>query len=241
MPNAKVLSEKQAIVAELVERLKGASAGSADCADPAPTKEPAPSVDAWLREAKAQREAGRIDNKSQFVVILSDWVGYGDEIDYRKFTVRNNVAASFLVYGSDAMKFEIYRLVGKTDKKGVTTYSLKTLQSTTVKKPKGGSQYLAYTTPLKLEAGTYYFSVKSTNAKKGGSSDYSVAINSMEAYASAADALAMPETDALADSLAMPDGLSFGQYDTDVLAGSYLDSASNKLFGESGAGLLASL
>jgi len=37
-----------------------ASAGSADCADPAPTKEPAPSVDAWLREAKAQREAGRI-------------------------------------------------------------------------------------------------------------------------------------------------------------------------------------
>ena len=198
-------------------------------------------------------DVGRIDNKSQFVVILSDWVGYGDEIDYRKFTVRNNVAASFLVYGSDAMKFEIYRLVGKTDKKGVTTYSLKTLQSTTAKKPKGGSQYLAYTTPLKLEAGTYYFSVKSTNAKKGGSSDYSVAINSMEAYASAADALAMPdyasaadalampETDAFADSLAMPDGLSFGQYDTDVLAGSYLDSASDKLFGESGAGLLASL
>ena len=51
----------------------------------------------------------------------------------------------------------------------------------------------------------------------------------------------MPETDALADSLAMPDGLSFGQYDTDVLAGTYLDSASDKLFGESGAGLLASL
>ena len=37
-----------------------ASAGSADCAAPEPVKEPAPSVDAWLREAKAEREAGKI-------------------------------------------------------------------------------------------------------------------------------------------------------------------------------------
>ena len=37
-----------------------ASAGSADCADPGPAKEPAPSVDAWLREAKAARNAGKI-------------------------------------------------------------------------------------------------------------------------------------------------------------------------------------
>ena len=37
-----------------------ASAGSADCAAPDPPREPAPSVDAWLREAKADREAGKI-------------------------------------------------------------------------------------------------------------------------------------------------------------------------------------
>ena len=37
-----------------------ASAGSADCADPAPAKKSAPSVDAWLREAKAERDAGKI-------------------------------------------------------------------------------------------------------------------------------------------------------------------------------------
>ena len=37
-----------------------ASAGSADCADPAPAKEPIPSVDAWLREAKAAENAGKI-------------------------------------------------------------------------------------------------------------------------------------------------------------------------------------
>ena len=37
-----------------------ASVGSADCAAPLPAREPAPSVDAWLREAKAARDAGKI-------------------------------------------------------------------------------------------------------------------------------------------------------------------------------------
>ena len=54
-------------------------------------------------------------------------------------------------------------------------------------------------------------------------------------------ALAMPETASVASALAMPDSLSFGQYDTDILAGTCLDSASDKLLGETGAGLLASL
>ena len=37
-----------------------ASAGSADCGESGPAKEPAPSVDAWLREAKAAQSAGKI-------------------------------------------------------------------------------------------------------------------------------------------------------------------------------------
>ena len=37
-----------------------ASPGSADCAEPAPELAGAPSVDAWLREAKADRAAGKI-------------------------------------------------------------------------------------------------------------------------------------------------------------------------------------
>ena len=37
-----------------------ASSGSADCAKPGPAKETAPSVDAWLREAKAEQAAGKI-------------------------------------------------------------------------------------------------------------------------------------------------------------------------------------
>ncbi len=37
-----------------------ASAGSADCAAPESAKKPSPSLDAWLREAKAEQSAGRI-------------------------------------------------------------------------------------------------------------------------------------------------------------------------------------
>ncbi len=37
-----------------------ASTGSADCAAPESAKKPAPSLDAWLREAKAEQSAGRI-------------------------------------------------------------------------------------------------------------------------------------------------------------------------------------
>ena len=45
-----------------------------------------------------------------------------------------------------------------------------------------------------------------------------------------------------ADSLAITDSLSIGQYDTaDVLAGTCLNPTADKLLGESGTGLLASL
>ena len=91
-----------------------------------------------------------------------------------------------------------------------------------------------------LDAGEYYISMaaKSTKANDIGSVFYNVTAN---LDASIASALEMPETDSSADSLVMADSLSFGQYDTDILAGTYLDSASDKLFGESGSGLLASL
>jgi hypothetical protein len=63
----------------------------------------------------------------------------------------------------------------------------------------------------------------------------------MPETASDASALAMPESASVSSALAMPDSLSFGQYDTDVLADTSLDPASDKLFGETGNGLLASL
>ena len=58
----------------------------------------------------------------------------------------------------------------------------------------------------------FYVGVESTNAKKGGAGWYNVEVLSFSG--SAADALAMPET----DGLAMTDSLSFGQSGTDALA-----------------------
>ncbi len=75
---------------------------------------------------------------------------------------------------------------------------------------------------------------------KGGNAYYNVTLasTSIKADDHISDALAMPET---ASGLNLTNDLGFGQYDTDALAGSYLDPASDKLSGESCSGLLASL
>ena len=81
----------------------------------------------------------------------------------------------------------------------------------------------------------YFVSMQATDTKKSPEVYYNVM--SFPTAVSVADALALPE----ADALGISDGLSLGQYDSDVLAGSCLDTASDKLFGESGNGLLTSL
>ena len=82
--------------------------------------------------------------------------------------------------------------------------------------PTGGDTYQATTKTLKLTAGTYYFSMESTNADKGGDAYYSVYVNSFTRTARSreSDALTMPET----DSRSVADSLSFGRYDADALA-----------------------
>ncbi len=58
--------------------------------------------------------------------------------------------------------------------------------------------------------------------------------------ASVDSSLAMPES---SDALAMTDELGFGGYDTDVLAsaGAFFDATTERIFEESGKGMLASL
>ena len=142
---------------------------------------------------------------------LSDWVGYGDAIDYKGFTVGEGTQLAFEVHATGASKFTVYELVPK--KKGsTTTYSLKALQSRTLVEDDAGNFQCA-TAPITFEnAGTYYFSMESTNAKKGGSAYYDVTVGIMGGSSDAA--LSMPET----DTLGISDVLSFAQYDTDVLA-----------------------
>ena len=100
-----------------------------------------------------------------------------------EFTLADAAKLVWDFSASDATKFTINRLESKTDKKGVTTYSLKEYVPTSVKA--GAS---ATTKELLLEKGTYYIGVKSTNAgksganAKGGNSDYTVALNAASEF-----------------------------------------------------------
>ncbi len=128
-------------------------------------------------------DIGKIDEES--AILYDDWVGYGDAVDYRKFTLDNAARASFYVDATDKAKFTIYKLVTKTDKKGVVTYSLKSLQSSSIPKIKGVDEdeeykYEVTTKKLLLEAGDYYIGVESKNAKSGGSAYYDVFFNGAE-------------------------------------------------------------
>ena len=135
--------------------------------------------DDWtdLRTAGAEGEVGyvgAIDECSEEIV--TDWVGFGDSVDYMGFTLFNASKVSFSLDATGAAAFTIYQLV--QDKRGV--YSLKTLQTTALTFDKATGEYDAVTKALLLEAGEYYFSVQSTDAARGGGAYYSVNFNAAD-------------------------------------------------------------
>jgi len=107
----------------------------------------------------------------------SDWVGYGDAVDYKAFTLDSAAKLSFSITATDATKFTICQLV-----EGKDTYTVKNIQATTLSKPKGEKAYSAVTKDQLLEAGTYYIKVESTNAAKGGNADYTVTLNDKSVF-----------------------------------------------------------
>ena len=115
-------------------------------------------------------------------IVLEDWVGFGDSVDYARIHLDTAASLNFALNAADAAKFSLYSLIEKTDSKGVTTYSLKSLQSTTLKKPKNAGEYTATTKPLLLESGDYYIAMESTNAKKGGNAYYTVELGASIFY-----------------------------------------------------------
>ena len=126
----------------------------------------------------------------------TDWAGYGDAFDYRVLTLDTAARLSFDVNATDAAKFTIWGKDAKTGK-------MKSLQSTALKANKTKTEYTLVSKDLLLEAGTYYLSVEATNAKKGGSADYSVVLGERTVFFTegdnsddAATAQALPEFDA---------------------------------------------
>ena len=190
-------------------------------------------------DMKTKGAAGKVVNfgeiNSETVHLLGDWVGFGDAVDYRKFRLKTDADLSFRFQSYDAAKFTVYKLNSKTDKKG-TTYSLKKLQSTKIK---AGSDWQK-SKLLSLTAGEYYFSMESTNAKKGGDATYYIDIEKFIARPKDADALTMPEPEN--SLLSMRDELSFGRDNgADMLAGAGFEPAADSITGEYGGGLLAGL
>ena len=172
---------------------------------------------------------GYLDNKSNIVIAPSGWVGYGDTIDYKRFSLKNKTDLSFVIQATDKAQFTIYELVTKKSGKK-TKYSLKKLKSKKLKS-NGAGAYVATGINITLKAGTqYYFSVKSTNAAKDGNAGYFVSVTS---HASSKAALTMPETSAVQDELSalsgatpVQDDLLAGLADTgDALAGSGISAA----------------
>ena len=184
--------------------------------------------------------------------------------DSAEFSVGEDAKLSFAIKSDDSVKLTVFTLSETAKGWKQNILATKTL------KTKNGKVITETTAEFDVAAGgetRYFYSVQSLNAKKGkAGATYALSVDlfngmkvihlgvekelvsvadaaalAMPETASVASALAMPETDSHADSLAMPDSLSIGQYDTDVLADTSLDPASDKLFGESGNGLLASL
>ena len=188
-------------------------------------------------------KAGNNKSGSNYATFTCDgnsyggFVGFGDETDFAKLTLTETSDVTFTLDATNDATLEIFKVTKNGEK-----YSKKSIQTV---KYKSGGDAVSSKKPVTLEVKdgvSYYVSVKATNTRKttvDPRTYYNVSYDI--APEGISSALAMPETDALASALTMPDGLNLGQYNTDVLAGSYLDSASDKLFGESGTGLLASL
>ncbi len=106
-------------------------------------------------------------------LLTDEWVGYGDQTDCRQINMTYAGKCTFDFFASDAARFTIYTF---SDNK------LRKLKTVTVKPGN-----IANIKNLLLDAGTYFISVESTNARKGGSADYFVNLNSSSAIFYQAD------------------------------------------------------
>jgi len=150
---------------------------------------------------------------------FENFVGYGDKADYAKFTVTEQGKLSFTVTATEGATFEVWALAnGK----------MKSLGKAKLKLDQDETVCTGTVSNLSLEVGTEYYvsmTAAKTTANAKGSVFYNVTATltpqnasslSMPEASSAASALSMPETDS--DNLGISDALSFGSYDTDVLA-----------------------
>ncbi len=112
---------------------------------------------------------------TQGELVTGSWVGYGDAIDYIKISLEDAAKLSFSIDASDALKFTICE-INEVNRGGVTSWSMKNLQTNTLKQDENG-RYVIDTKELLLTAKEYYLVVQSTNAAKGGNAEYNISVN----------------------------------------------------------------
>ena len=159
-----------------------------------------------------------------------NYVGYTDEIDFKKVHLDAESTLKFNIYATDASKFTIWRRDAKKNKLvSLQSTALKFYQYDAVKSSSSSTYYYAGTKGIKLAEGDYYLSVESTNAAKGGNAYYNVYLDydsEINASLDVKDSLDGP--DALLDmpgsgaafadgGLILQDDSSFGRF-TDALA-----------------------
>jgi len=99
-----------------------------------------------------------------------NWVGFSDSADYRMLTLENDANVTLSLTATGKTKLTIWK-VSRNAKND--TISLSSRGSTTAKADKAGTIKAKF-----LEAGTYFVSVESTDAKKGGGAYYNVTVDS---------------------------------------------------------------
>jgi hypothetical protein len=170
-----------------------------------------------------------LDTNEMTVTGFSNFVGHNDKVDYARFFMGNDGTVCFKVTASGAGTFTVYQFneakkkLEKLDTIKVTagqTVSGKTLSLT------GGAYFISMAAKDTNAKGNVYYNVEADTNLKG------------EVLASSDLAVLVPESE-FARSL--QDSLNFDQSAPALLAGDYLDPASDKQFDKFGNGLLASL
>jgi len=158
----------------------------------------------------------------------SNFVGCNDKADYARFNVASECAVTFTINTTGVGTFVIWRNNAETKK-------LEALGKVEIK----DSEKTGILTVSDLaEVEEYFISMtaKSTKANASGSVFYNVWADAALSE-NANDSLVMPET----DILNMTDTLKFDEYDVDMPFASSSDFTSERIFEESGKGILASL
>jgi len=104
-----------------------------------------------------------------------------DDSDCRKIELSTGARLSFDVTAKSAGKFVIYQIDEKYDAKKGPTYTLKSVQSTSISLKKNTTYSTVSTKEVYLEKGTYYLSFESTiDKKKDTENFYNVELNCKE-------------------------------------------------------------